>query len=358
MTALICRPGDPDYVVPGSTEYRKHIGCSMIGDIMGHGYNTPLQVWKKLTNKALPDQHKAIFDRGHDMEPIMTRMVRDKGRLLTAEQVQYRDPERPWLIYHCDGMFPKWSPLDPGDNPHEGAGLAEWKAPGSDMAAKMAREGMSKQYICQGQGGMHVAAAALGQPVQWGTFGYLDYDNYELVAFDVGRSEAFIVEMLQIVDHFWAEHVVKDIPPPDGLPTERVDPPVISGDLEIISDGKVFDLSVQLSDVMEQMEPLTASKKELVAALKVELDAHSKIEVPGVMKYSHSQGKDKTTYDAEGLFCYVQNLVGDRNRLAEIINGAAPDTFHEDILAWTPDHFRTVKPGNRPFKPTRIKEQS
>jgi len=355
MTDLICRPGDPGYVVPGSKEYREHLGCSEIADIMGHGYNSPLDLWKKKTHKAPDTAHKRIFDRGHEMEKYGSQRAQELGRVLVAEQVQYRDPERPWLIYHADGMFPRWSPLEPDDEPREGAGIWEFKAPGSNMAQEMARKGMTPSYVCQGQGGMHVAAAALGQPVLWGTFGYWDYDAWDLVAFDVAASPKFQAQILEAVDRFW-ECVQMDTPPPGLEEIEKIEPPVIKGDLEVVEDEQLTEWALALAEVREQMAPLKDQEKSLVTALKKRLDPYALAEIPGIMKFSYKLGAERVEYDGPGLVAYCQRLMDLQNKAAEIINASAPDTFHVDMAAFNPSHFITRKPGTRRFVPTAIKE--
>ena len=355
MSDFICRPGDPGYVVPGSKEYREHLGCSEIADIMGYGYNSPLDLWKKKTHKAPDTAHKRIFDRGHDMEPIMARMIREKGRVLLAEQVQYRDPDRPWLIYHADGMFPKWSPLEDDDEPRKGAGIWEAKAPGGNMAYEMSRKGMTPNYVCQGQGGMHVASAALGQPILWGTYGYLDYDEYDVVAFDVGASPKFQAKILDAVDEFWG--CVQTDTPPKGLEEiARVEPPVIKGELEVVEDEQLTEWALALTEVREQLAPLKDQEKSLVTALKKRLDPYALAEIPGIMKFSYKAGAEKVEYDGPGLVAYCQHVVDKINGM--LASQHWLDKYGPEINAvpFNPSHFITRKPGTRRFVPTAIKE--
>jgi len=298
-----------------------------VADVTGRGYETPLQVWKQIKGMTLPKQ-KRIFLRGHAMEPFMTERVREFGRKLVAEQVQYRDPERPWLLYHTDGMFPEWTPLDPDSRQQDGPGICEWKAPGAEMAAHMAREGLSNTYIVQMQTGMHVASRALDQQILWGTAGFWDYDNWDLVAFDISRNERFIQDTLQMVDFFWSEYVVKDVPPPDGKPADLVDMSdvQVKGELEIVTEGRLVELAEQWVALQDELGPLAARDKELRAAMKKEAVGLSCAEVGGLMKFTYRQGNDTVSYDGEALF------------------------------AWARGHFRTVKSGSRSFRPTVIKE--
>ena len=349
---LISRPGDPDYVIPGSDAYREHLGCSEIADILGWGWSTPEKLWKVKTHKAPRQPHKRIFDRGHAMEPFMTQRAQELGRVVKAEQVQYRDPKRPFLIAHMDCMFPKWSALEEGDTPREGPGIGEWKAPGSNMAAQMARDGMTSGYVCQGQGGMHVAAAALGHPILWGTFGYWDYDAWDLVAFDVAASPDFQAKVLEAVDEFW-DCVIRDVPPKPLEEIEKVDPPVIKGELEIITEGDVVGLALRLGELRSRvLDEAKASEKLLKDELKALLEPYSTAEVPGIMKFSYKQAKDSVKYDGPGLVAYIEHLIA---RYQYLIDEPVI-ALAEDLPTFTPAHFITVKPGSRRFVPTAIKE--
>jgi len=344
----ISRPGDADYVVPGSPEYREHLGCSEVADILGWGYGTPDKLWRKKTHKAPQGEHKRIYDRGHAMEPHMTQRARELGRVVVAEQVQYRDPDRPFLIYHADAMFPKWTPLEPGDKPREGAGVGEWKAPGDNMAAQMAREGMTSGYVCQGQCGMHVAAAALGQPVLWGTFGYWDYNEWDLVAFDVAASPEFQAKMLAAIDEFW-DCVVRDVPPKPLEEIEKVEPPAIKGEVEVITEGDLVELGLKWSELRSRvLDEALAREKELKDQMRALCEPYSKVEIPGIIKFSYTQSKDSVSYDGPGLVAYCEYLM---TQIDEVDRRGI-----SKVKPFTPSHFITVKPGSRSFRPTLIKE--
>ena len=305
----ICKPGDAGYIVPGSVEFCEVIGCSEIATILGYGYEQPKDLWLKKTHRKPATEFRRIFDRGHDMEPIMARHMRnDYGRLVVSEQVQYRDPARPWLIYHADGMFPKWSPLNEDATPREGAGPWEAKAPGSRVAADMKRDGMSQHYLCQVQGGIHVASVALGQKLMWATCGFLDYDDtYSTVAFDVARSDEFIAVMLEKLEAFH-DCLVRDVPPEPINPRTIPAAPVISGELKIITDGKLPQLAAQWVRVKEVLDEADASDKALREQMKALLEDATKAEVPGVATFSYTFGKPTEAIDGAGLLTYCEWL--------------------------------------------------
>jgi hypothetical protein len=351
----ICKPGDAGYIVPGSKEYCEVIGCSEIATILGFGFEQPKDLWLKKTHRKPQAEHKRIYDRGHDMEPIMARHMRDDyGRIVVSEQVQYRDPERPWLIFHADWMFPKWSPLHEDAKPQAGPGVGEAKAPGGMVAAEMKRDGMSQHYLCQVQGGIHVSSAALGQPIQWATACFLDYnDNYETVAFDVARSDTFIKAMLEKVDAFY-DCLVRDVPPEPINPREIPQAPEIAGENAVITEGELVKLAKQWVRIKEVLDEAKASDEVIREQMKVLLDGYKKAEVPGVAKFSYTFGKPTEAIDGAGLLVYLEHVVSEYNHLLMCAGEAGLRGGQE--IVFDRSHWVTPKPATRSFRPTPVKE--
>ena len=357
MTNVICKPGDPGYIYPGSEEYFNVIGCSEVADILGHGYKSAGELWRIKTRRSPREGHKAVFDRGHDMEPIMARMIqRDYGRVLVSEQVQYRDPQRPWLVYHADGMFPKWSPLNDGAKEQDGPGIWEAKAPGSRMAQKMAEEGMTENYLCQGQMGMHVASAALSREISWGTYGFLDYDAYELVAYDTMADAEFQRRALQLVERFY-DCLVRDVPP-DDVEAEKIEVPELCGAKQIITDPWLVERSVRLAQIMEAIKPLAADDKAIREEMKNYLSEVAEAEVPGVMKFTYKYQKEGEKIDGEGLLTYCECVTGLYNAVLERLEGAGnPTLTYPAPIRFDRSNWVTPKAPTRVFKPTPIKQK-
>lgn len=356
MIQTVCRIGDPGYIYPGSDAHNfEVIGCSSVADILGAGYSTPNELWMRMTHRAPATEHKRIFDRGHAMEPMGSRMIQqDYGRVLVAEQVQYRDPERPWLIYHADGMFPKWSPLNEDATPRDGPGVWEFKAPGSDMAAKMKRDGLSQNYICQVQGGMHVASAALGRTVSWGTAGFIDYDSWELVAFDMAASEKFQRSALQLIDRFH-DCLVRDVPPNDITQHEAPAIPEVSGVLVQITDGELPGLAQRLAKIMPDLSCLEKEDKAIRERMKEILAGYEMAEVPGIMKFSYKVGKAGEKIDGEGLLEYCQWLFDEYNLLFHACKAAGLATSFASPKVFRRSDWVTPKAPTRTFRPTPVK---
>lgn len=339
---LTCRPGEPGYIEPGSPEYRTVIGCSRIGKILGYGYKDgpygPQEVWKYLTNRAPDPENKAIFDRGHYMEPELARLAKEKyGLNIVSEQVQYRDPDRPWLIAHVDGMVPRFARLRRDDPELEGAGVWEAKAPGSHVTFNFKDYGMTEEYTAQTQMGAYVASAALEMDILYATFGYLDYDAYDPICFNVPTSKPFQESTLEILDKFWW-HVTNDKMPPHINPMEHEPPPQISGDRQL------FEPEHELGHLARRLITLNTAfipaKKEIEAVkgrMKEILDPYALAEIPGVMKFSYNVGKDRESYDGPGMLHYIEFLCSELS------------------IDFDRDHWVTVKPGVRSFRSTEVK---
>lgn len=337
MSGEVCRLGDAGYIEPGSDKYYEVVGCSEVADILGHGYKSALDLWKIKTHRASKPEHKRIFDRGHLMEQMMSRMVRSEyGRNLVAEQVQYRPEAYPYLVYHADGMFPKWSPLNDGAREQEGPGIWEAKAPGSHMANKMNNEGMTENYICQGQMGMFVASQALHREISWGTYGFLDYDAWELVCFDTMADPQFQARAIQMVSRFY-DCMVRDVPP-DDVAAEPIVVPVLRPKAEIV-DPMVVGAARRLAELSEEIRPLKDEDAGLRDFLKMAMQEYAEAEIPGVMKFSYKYQKEGEKIDGEGLLEYCQTLC-DRAS-----------------IPFRRSDWVTPKPPVRVFKPTPIKQK-
>jgi hypothetical protein len=358
LNNAVCRLGDLGYIEPGSHAHKyESIGCSRVADILGCGYRTPSELWQQMTHRAPDEGHKRIFDRGHAMEAHGAQMIqRDHGRVLVAEQVQYRDPARPWLIYHADGMFPTWTPLNEGGVEREGPGIWEFKAPGTEMADKMRRDGMSQSYICQGQAGMYVASVALQRAVNWATYGFIDYNAWELVAFDMAALPQFQRDALQLIDRFW-DCVVRDTPPTDINQNEVPQIPVVSGALVEFTDGELPVLAKRLLEIGPDLDLLKKENDYIREQMKEILDGCEVAEVPGLMKFSYKYGKPGETIDGAGLLeycghvveCYNDLIAAVRNQV-DVRNITAPSA-----LTFRRSDFVTPKAPTRTFRPTPVK---
>jgi len=354
---MICSMGDPEYIMPGSTEYNDVIGASQVADILGFGWNTAKDLFLKKTHRAPDPEHMRIWDRGHKLEPMMADMLREKGRIVSGEQTQFRDPDRPWLVCHVDAMCPKWSPLTDGATPLHGPGLAEFKAPGSHMADKMHEEGMATGYICQGQIGMHIASAAMGQKISWSTYGFIDYDQWELVTFDCPADEDFQRRSLEKIEEFY-DCLQRDVPPEPIFPESLPPLPVIEGTKQIITDGPIPALVESL--IRLQDNPVSAADFKIMndtirEEIRIAMEDIALCEVPGQMRLSYGFGKaGEKISDPFGLLKYCEHLVGRHNVvLNEWGEDYCPEPMPDPITFRRSDWVELVAP-KRTLRPTRI----
>ncbi len=353
---LITKPGDPGYVEPGSKEYARHLGCSEVAAVLGFDQfgRTANDIWMAKTHRAPDTEHKRIFSRGHSMEPHMASMLAtDFGRVVKCQQLQYRHPDHPWLIFHADGMFSKWTALQDGAKAQEGFGVCEFKAPGSHVAEQFKKDGMSSGYVCQIQTGLMVAQAAMGEVINWGTAAFLDYDRWELVPFDMEANADFQQNALETLVKFW-ECVESDTPPTPINPLQNVMPPSVQGELEIIDDERIRTLANDLRGIMGPLKAAKDASDILKAQLKEALGEYSKAEVPGVMKFSYGYGRPKETINGKGLLAYCEHLVGALNNATRMVNALDLDQITE--VAFRREDWVKTSPPTRSFRPTAIEE--
>ena len=357
MIKHVFKPSDPEYVEPGSGRYNDFIGCSQMADIIGHGWNSAKDLWLRKTHRAPDQEAKRVFERGHKMEPHMVEMLEDMGRLVKAEQVEFRHPDHPWAVFHCDGLMPKWSPLHTGSSEHHSPGVLELKAPGSHMMDKMMEDGLSAGYITQVQMGMYIASAATGQEFTWATAGALDYDNWELVAFDIKANREFQEATMEKVIAFH-ECLVNDVPPepifPDGLPPLAP----VKGTKEIVTSGPLpalVESLIRLQDSPPNIEDFNILNKAIRSEMKVAMGDMQLAEVPGQMRLSYGYGKAKEVVsDPMGLLAYCEYLVREQNIMAAFMSGV--DSVHgaPNAITFRRNDWVDLKAPSRTFKPTRI----
>ena len=305
---VVAYPGDRGYIAPGTEEHSRVIGCSMVGDILGFGYKTPMERWMQLTGRGEKREYKRIFDRGHKMEDhIVAMMEADHKRSVTNRQVQFTDPARPWLVGHVDGMILEYSPLpDCANQGFSGHGLFESKAPGSEMTRQYREAGLPAAYVAQGQIGMHVAGAALGANVDWSCYAFLDYNAWETIPFDIPRSASYIENALQIIDYFWS-CVVADTPPND-LPVPSVEGlPMVSGEIQVVVNPELIDVAEKFISAAMVKREAEQYYDEHKTAIKAAL-GYGKFITPHAGKINILPRAGRRTLNAEALASYCATL--------------------------------------------------
>jgi hypothetical protein len=191
--------------------------------------------------------------------------------------------------------------------------------------------------------------------VNWATYGFIDYNAWELVAFDMAAMSDFQIKLLQLLDRFW-DCVVRDVPPDDVVPEEIV-VPVVSGELVTITDGDLPILAERLREIQPALKELKDDEAMLKEQMKAILEPYAAAIVPGIMKFSYGYSKPGETIDGAGLLeycghvveCYNDLIAAVRNQV-DVRNITAPSA-----LTFRRSDFVTPKAPTRTFRPTPVK---
>ena len=181
------------------------IGGSDVASVFGIGYGCRLRLWfdKTGTPADYPDKDSGPMKLGRWLEPHIADEYEAKtGRKVTVEgQAQHAD--HPEMLVHIDRRIE--------DPARPGVGVLEIKAFGRGMYAKMKRDGMPPDYICQVQHGIAVTG------YNYGAFCAMNRDTGEMSDWDV-EADGQIINMIETeVPIFW-QSVLNNDPP------ERLDP--------------------------------------------------------------------------------------------------------------------------------------
>ena len=308
MKPIMHLPGDPGYVEIGSERHQAVVGASRAADILGHGFKDADYHWRLLTGKAKPEPHKRIFDRGHAMEPHILGMLEletykrtgaePPAVVVRERQAQFTDPTRPWLVCHIDGAVAEHRSLGTGEKVYDGSGYVEAKAPGSRMASQYKDCGLGSNYVAQGQ-----IIGHLGQ-FEWGRFVFLDYDEWEIIPFDVPTSHDYLVPALQMLDYFWS-CVLADTPPVELRTAVTKDLPQIGGEVELLTSAEETDLFVEMVRMQLLEGDVKKEREDLKARFRKSHDL-GKYHVPGVGKISRRMQDGKLSWDSQGLSDFVE----------------------------------------------------
>jgi len=269
-------PEEPGYIEPGDPNY---VGCSQVANILGLGFKTPNEQWEYHTRRVGPED-KQIFHRGHRMEPVMEELLGGLGLGVRGQQYMYYDPRRPWLICHVDGLVDDM--------------LWEAKAPGYHRAQQLVEQGLTPDYLCQIQAGMHCTG------LDKAMCGFLDYEAWELRTAVIERSDKFIQQMLERLEIYW-ECVKNDVPPDPPEEESPLEMPEVSGELQKIDDEELVQLARDYAKVEVAYKRAEAMRKELRRQLGVALNPYELAEVGGVIRVSYKWSNPKPRPNADRI---------------------------------------------------------
>lgn len=267
-------------------------------------WKTNVELWEEKTGRRPRGGHKRVYDRGHDMEPIiLTAMEAAGGVQIVRRQAEFVAPERPWLKAHVDGVIDEYKPLPGTPSLHaSGPGVVECKAPGSEMFKKYREDGLTNDNIAQLQVGAHCSGFS------WGRYGIWDYDEYEPVMFDMLQDSAFLDNLLPRLDHFW-DCVVSDRRPEEFR--EPLPVPVVSGELLDIDGDEITEAAERLLAARQGLKHAEVEDAEALAAVRALVPEDiKKVEIGGVLRCTRSWQAGRVTLQAEPLAAWINQMVG------------------------------------------------
>lgn len=178
------------------------IGASASPTIMGENkWETPLQLYGRLTGELPPKEQTMAMKMGHRLEPVIARLYEDEARRKTIDPGEFtiqRNEEFPWLHTTVD----RFTARDMGGQPIRG--VLEEKAPGGHMADEW-EDGIPLSVQIQIQHQLAVTG------LEWGSAAAL-IGGQRFVWGDVERNQPFIDELLKQTYDFWVRVGTREPP--------------------------------------------------------------------------------------------------------------------------------------------------
>lgn len=196
-----------------------YIGGSDAGSLfLDNKYRSKRDVWDQKVNQREVEIVSRDITRGHDMEPIIERYVRnhidphvnsdlafekyDNPDLKTEDdpQIFLMDKMMPYVGGHPDGITV--TPM-----PDEEDVLWEFKAPRQVVVDNYKRLGLPGRYVFQVQHYLMITGISRGRLAMW------DYNPYEPIIFEIPADSTLHAKMREEYEIFW-NHVQAGIEPP------------------------------------------------------------------------------------------------------------------------------------------------
>lgn len=176
------------------------IGASDVAALCGMSpYASPMSVYMDKLGLVPPDEDNEYMEYGRRAEPMLTDYFEDRtGLFVTGQQDRVEHPDFPHHRATLDGRVyghPDGDPL----------GVVEYKTAERGTEKQWA-EKVPEHYAIQLQWQLHVDQQELG----W--FGVMHGRLFR--TYEVERDQRAIDLLIQMVDVFWAKHVLAEVPPP------------------------------------------------------------------------------------------------------------------------------------------------
>lgn len=183
---------------------RASIGGSDIGTLLGvNRYGNPVSVYERITAMlngrayaSTPDNPD--MERGRELEPACVRKYeRETGRRTIHGGATVVHPTRPYMHANVDRLIVDRDPMIELRNPPD-TGILEAKCPRSTVWRATRETGVNPSYYAQLQ---HYFAVT---DLTWGSFAFLNAEDWLLHTFDVERDEPQIAQIFEVCEHFWS----------------------------------------------------------------------------------------------------------------------------------------------------------
>lgn len=234
------------------------IGASECAIILGKdGYSTPYDLWLIKTGKVDHEVESEAAEIGNAIEATTANLAEKRlGKKLVKPTATYKAPNG-FMFANLDRQIEKAA---------RGADIVEckstgivdgWGEPGTDEVPDRVLIQCHAQMFCAGAELAHVARLL-------GRFGF----SFSMFEVPMRRELAEIIE--EAVGTFWNDHVLKDIPPEDSLPSLSLISKVkrLPGKSVILNPHLVHDYDAARAAVKAAEEEKEKAQSALLAAMK------------------------------------------------------------------------------------------
>lgn len=199
-------------------------GGSDIGPLLGvDRYRDSLDVYLSKVQKQTDDGFASeAMLRGIYLEPIVAQLWNEAtGRRLRNAKFR-RHRKYTHMIGHPDRLILATS-KPPFAEIRHGPGVLELKTANRHVMRIMKAQGIPQSYVLQLNHYMGISG------VGWGSFGILCPDPWEFYQFDLDFNEGLFIDVAELCERFWKEHV-DTLKPPMPEPQDWSDAPALPED--------------------------------------------------------------------------------------------------------------------------------
>ncbi len=270
----------------------KSIGGSEASAVLGLSkYQSPFSLWALKTGKIQPQEETLAMRVGHAVEPLIASELEAQGyRLQDPGLCILRSVERPFLSYSPDRLlmqrFESTTATLSVDIP---SGLAEFK---KDYGGQDWDTEASSSSIVQLQHGLLITGLSTG------VIAALIGLGQSLRVYDIAPELELQAIILERVEQFWHDYVVKDTPPPTDWSESTTRalaslyPKDTGTEIELPAEewrGRLMALQV----AKNQIELAKESEAAVKNALRAALGENSSAVIPGVGRVTWKLTKRK-----------------------------------------------------------------